>query len=119
MSPRHYRAAGLITTVLVGGQLVTPGHAWAASTAPPAFGVSAVGTVASVRTSDSTLVLNRAYRFRDSRPKSVKVSLTAATAVVVNGSPGSLGRVRAGMQVTVTGTQAGTAVVAAKVVARR
>jgi hypothetical protein len=98
---------------------MTPANAWAAGTAHAAGAVSAVGTVVSVRVADSTLVVNRAYRFRDSRPRTVKVSLTPGTAVVVNGSPGSLGTVRAGMQVTVTGNQVGSGVAATRVVARR
>ncbi|GAB3830518.1 hypothetical protein GCM10027610_019060 [Dactylosporangium cerinum] len=104
---------------MAGGQILAPGNAWAAATTTPAVAVSAVGTVTSVRTADSTLVVTRAYRFRDSRPKTVKFSLTSSTAVVVNGSASGLGAVRAGMQVTVTGTQTGSALVAARVVASR
>ncbi|GAA3212983.1 hypothetical protein GCM10010532_038480 [Dactylosporangium siamense] len=99
---------------------MAPGNAWAASIDPsPAVAVSAVGTVTSVRTVDSTLVVTRAYRFRDSRPKTVKFSLTSSTAVIVNGSASGLGAVRPGMQVTVTGTQTSSTLVAAKVVAGR
>lgn len=105
---------------------MAPGNAWAAATTAvatatkaPAIPVSAVGTVASVRTTDSTLVVNRAYRFRDSRPKTIRFNVTAGTAVVVNGSAGGLATVRAGMQVTVTGTQTNATIVATRVVARK
>ncbi len=129
MSRRNRRTAGLVAVVVAAGQLMTPGNAWAAGTPPeraygvaspaPAVSVSAVGTVSSVRTADSSLVVTRAYRFRDSRPRTVRFTVTAGTAVVVNGSAAGLGAVRAGMQVTVTGTQTSTATVASKVVARR
>ncbi|MFF5228065.1 hypothetical protein [Dactylosporangium sp. NPDC000521] len=123
MSRPHHRTAGLIAAAVAGSQFMTPGDAWAAGVAPAAGGVSVVGTVASVRTADASLVVTRAYRFRDSRPRTVRFTLTPATTVVVNGGstgPGGLGRVKAGMQVTVTGTVSGgnnraTRVVAATV----
>ncbi|MEV4510065.1 hypothetical protein AB0K00_14010 [Dactylosporangium sp. NPDC049525] len=119
MSRRHRQAMGLIATVVAAGQVMTPGNAWAGGTAAPSVAVSAVGTVASVRTADSTIVVNRAYKFRDSRPKTVRFAVTSGTAVVVNGAAAGLGTVRAGMQVTVTGSQTSSTTVATKVVARR
>lgn len=110
---------GLVAVVVAAGQFTTPGSAWAAGTAAPAVGVSAVGTVASVKVSDSTLVVNRAYKFRDSRPKTVRFVLTSGTAISVNGSAGGLSAVRAGMQVAVVGTQTSASTVATKVVARK
>lgn len=105
--------------MVAAGQLLTPGNAWAAGTAATSFAVSVVGTVASVRTVDSALVVTRAYRFRDSRPRTVRFTVTSGTTVIINGSAGRLGAVRAGMQVTVTGNQNGAATVATRVVARR
>ncbi|MDG6103287.1 hypothetical protein Daura_17410 [Dactylosporangium aurantiacum] len=122
MSRGQHRAAGLIAGAVAGGLLLlTPATAWAgpAGAAAPGAGVSVVGTVASVRAADSSLVVTRAYRFRDSRPKTVRFTVTAGTAVVVNGSAAGLGAVRAGMPVAVTGTQTGATTVATKVVARR
>ena len=54
----------------------------------PAVAVSAVGTVASVRTVDSSLVVTRTYRFRDSRPKTVRLHPDRGHRLVVNGSAG-------------------------------
>ncbi|WP_344512670.1 hypothetical protein [Dactylosporangium maewongense] len=85
-----------------------------------------VGTVASVRTADASLVVTRAYKFRDSRPRTVRFTLTSGTAVVINGVPagsGGLGGLRGlsgvktGMQVTVTGTVSGGNNLATRVVA--
>ena len=120
MSRRRHRTAGLIAAVVAGSQFMTPGDARAAGVAPAAGGVSVVGTVASVRTADASLVVTRAYKFRDSRPRTVRFTLTPATTVVVNGGPagpGGLRRVKAGMQVTVTGTVSGGNHLATRVVA--
>lgn len=132
MSRRRHRASGLIAVLVAGAPLLAPATASAAAvpgtaapavriagTAAPAVGVSVVGTVASVRAADSSLVVTRAYRFRDSRPKTVRFTVPPGTAVVVNGTPTRIGSVRAGMQVAVTGTQTGATAVATRVVARR
>ncbi|MET7419105.1 hypothetical protein [Dactylosporangium sp. NPDC005555] len=116
MSRRHLRTAGLIATVVAGSQLTTPDNAWAATPAP-GVAVSVVGTVASVRAVDSTLVVTRAYMFRDSRPKTVRFTVAASTAVTVNGSAGGLTAVRTGMPVSVAGTQTNGGNLATRVVA--
>ncbi|MGI5176390.1 hypothetical protein ACQEVZ_08685 [Dactylosporangium sp. CA-152071] len=106
--------------MVAGSQFMTPGEARAAGVTPAPGAVSVVGTVASVRTADASLVVTRAYKFRDSRPRTVRFTLTSGTAVVVNGvpaGPGALGRVKSGMQVTVTGTASGGNNLATRVVA--
>ena len=116
------RAASLpvsVAGIAAPGTGVTVAETGAAGTTAPGTGVSVVGTVASVRAADASLVVNRAYRFRDSRPKTVRFTLNSGTAVVVNGATARIGAVRAGMQVTVTGTQTGATAVATRVVVRR
>ncbi|MEV0561706.1 hypothetical protein [Dactylosporangium sp. NPDC050588] len=109
--------------MVAGSQFMTPAEARAAAVTPAPGAVSVVGTVASVRTADASLVVTRAYKFRDSRPRTVRFTLTPGTAVVVNGvpaGPGGLGKlsgVKTGMQVTVNGTVSGGNNLATRVVA--
>ena len=127
MSRRHHRAVGLVAAVVAAGQYHDTGNAWAAGaprrpSARPGPGVSACpGTVASVRAADSTMVVNRAYRFSDSRPKTVKFAMTSSTAVVGNGLARRDRRDPGRHAGAVTGTLAGGShrVFATRVVIRR
>lgn len=119
LTPAAAGAAAVPVPLPLAGTEAPGGGVSLAGTAAPGAGVSVVGTVASVRAADASLVVNRAYRFRDSRPKTVRFTLTSGTAIVVNGATARIGAVRAGMQVTVTGTQTGATAMATRVVVRR